>query len=124
MRKPMRPEMKPPTRPLIDEDGEVRELTAEDFKGMRPLSEVDPGLVEAVAEYRRKMGRPKAEKTKVHIGFRLAADVVESVRASGPGYNQRVEQALRKAGFGAVKTKPEKEKVADLRKLTFRARVR
>ena len=47
MRKPMRPEMRPPMRPLTDEDGEVRELTAEDFKGMRPLSEVDPGLVEA-----------------------------------------------------------------------------
>ncbi len=102
MRKPMRPEM----RPLTDEDGEVRELTAEDFKGMRPLSEVDPGLVEAVAEYRRKRGRPKAETTKVHIGFRLAADVVESVKASGRGYTTRVEEALRKAGFGAAKTKP------------------
>jgi uncharacterized protein (DUF4415 family) len=99
-------------RPLTDEDGEVRELTAEDFKGMRPLSEVDPGLVEAVAEYRRKMGRPKAETTKVHIGFRLAADVVESVRASGPGYNQRVEQALRKAGFGATKKAPARKTAA------------
>ena len=39
----------------------------------------------------------------MHIGFRLAADVVESVRASGPGYNVRVEQALRAAGFGAAK---------------------
>ena len=109
MRKPMRSETRPPMRPLIDEDGEVRELTAEDFKGMRPLSEIDPGLVEAVAEYRRKMGRPKAETTKVHIGFRLAADVVESVRASGPGYNQRVEQALRKAGFGDAKKAPAKK---------------
>ena len=32
-------------------------------------------------------------------GFR--ADVLESVRASGPGYNTRVEHALRAAGFGA-----------------------
>jgi hypothetical protein len=39
----------------------------------------------------------------VHIGFRLAADVVESVRASGPNYNRRVEEALRAAGFGAAK---------------------
>jgi uncharacterized protein (DUF4415 family) len=50
-----------------------------------------------------RRGRPKAKTTKVPIGFRLAADVVESVRASGPGYNARVEQALRKAGFGAAK---------------------
>jgi hypothetical protein len=33
----------------------------------------------------------------------LAPDVVESVKASGPGYNTRVEQALRKAGFGATR---------------------
>ena len=49
-----------------------------------------------------KGGRPKAEAPKVHIGFRLAADVVESLKASGPGYNVRVEEALRKAGFGAA----------------------
>ena len=98
-----------PRPTLTDEDGEVRELTAEDFKGMRPLSEIDPGLIEAVAEYRRKMGRPKAKTAKVHIGFRLAADVVESLKASGPGYNTRVEQALRKAGFG---TKPARKAAA------------
>jgi len=70
---------------------------------MRPLSEADPGFIEAMGRFRKKMGRPKAETTKVHIGFRLAADIVESVKASGPGYNTRVEQALRKAGFGAAK---------------------
>jgi hypothetical protein len=48
-------------------------------------------------------GRPKARAPKVHIGFRLSADVVESLKASGRGYNVRVEEALRKAGFGAAK---------------------
>jgi len=33
----------------------------------------------------------------VHIGFRLAADVVTGVRATGPGYNARVEKVLREA---------------------------
>lgn len=120
MRKPMRPaprpeprpDPRPPMRPLTDEDGEVRELTAEDFEGMRPLSEIDPGLIEAVAEYRRKRGRPKGEAAKIHIGFRLAADVVESVKASGPGYNARVEQALRKAGFGAATKAPARKAAA------------
>jgi uncharacterized protein (DUF4415 family) len=45
--------------------------------------------------------RPKGEPPKQHIGFRLSADVVASLKASGPGYNVRVEQALRAAGFGA-----------------------
>jgi uncharacterized protein (DUF4415 family) len=87
-------------RPLADKDGEVRELTAEDMRLFKPIAEVDPGMVEAMTEFRRKLGRPKAEAPKVHIGFRLASDVVASIKASGPGYNVRVEQALREAGFG------------------------
>ena len=83
-------------RPLTDEEGEVRELTAEDFKGMRPIAEVDPGMLEAVAQW-RKVGRPKAESPKTHISFRLAAEVVESIKATGEGYNARVEQVLRAA---------------------------
>jgi uncharacterized protein (DUF4415 family) len=87
-------------RPLADKDGEIRELMAEDMRLFKPIADVDLGMVEAMAEFRRKLGRPKAEAPKIHIGFRLASDVVASIRASGPGYNARVEQALREAGFG------------------------
>jgi uncharacterized protein (DUF4415 family) len=51
----------------------------------------------------RRKAKPTTKGRKVHIAFRLAPDVVESVKASGPGYNRRIEQALRKAGFGASK---------------------
>ena len=95
--------------PLTDKDGEVRELTYEDFKHMRPLAEVDPGMIEAMKAMRDRLskdgrsperprgGRPKAETPKAHIGFRLAADVVEGVKATGEGYNARVEMILRDA---------------------------
>jgi len=33
----------------------------------------------------------------VHVSFRLAADVGERVKASGKGYNSRVEKALSEA---------------------------
>ena len=33
----------------------------------------------------------------MHIGFRLAADVVNGIRATGKGYNTRVEKVLREA---------------------------
>jgi uncharacterized protein (DUF4415 family) len=33
----------------------------------------------------------------VHIGFRLGADVVDGIRATGRGYNARVEKVLRDA---------------------------
>ncbi len=96
-------------RPLADKDGEVRELTAEDMRSFKPIAEVDPGMVEAMKEFRRKVGRPKALSPKRPIGFRLAADIVEGIKATGPGYNARVEQALREAlELGALEpAKPE-----------------
>ena len=39
----------------------------------------------------------KLARPKVHVGFRLAADVVEGIKASGKGFNARVEQILRDA---------------------------
>ena len=38
-----------------------------------------------------------ADRPKVHIGFRLAADVVDGIKASGRGYTARVEKVLRDA---------------------------
>ena len=83
-------------KPLTDKDGEVRELAAADMKHFWPIQETDPGMLEAVAHY-RKRGRPPVEKPKMRIGFRLAADVVAGVRASGRGFNARVEKVLRDA---------------------------
>jgi uncharacterized protein (DUF4415 family) len=53
-----------------------------------------------LAKTQVRRGRPKSASPKVRFGLRLAADVVASIRASGPGYNVRVEEALRAAGFG------------------------
>ena len=58
--------------PLTDEEGEVRELTRADFKGMRPVREAMPELIEAMAEFRRTVGRPKGAAPKVHVSFRLS----------------------------------------------------
>jgi len=84
-------------KPLTDEGGEVRELTADDMRRFRPIREVDPGMLEAVANHRKRRGRPPVESPKVRVGFRLAADVVAGIRASGRGYNARVEKVLRDA---------------------------
>ena len=39
------------SEPLTDEDGEVRELTEEDFRGMRPIAEADPEMLEALKNW-------------------------------------------------------------------------
>ncbi len=83
-------------KPLTNRNGKVRELTAEDMQQFRPIQETDPGMLEAVANT-RKRGRPVVDNPKVRVGFRLAADVVAGIRASGRGYNARVEKVLRDA---------------------------
>ena len=62
--------------------------------GARPFAEVFP---EQAKKLRAMGGRPKLVRPKMHIGFRLAADVVDGIRATGKGYNARVERVLRDA---------------------------
>ena len=83
-------------QPLADEDGEVRELTLGDAQLFRQITEVDPGMVEAMRGM-KKGGRPRVEAPKAHIGFRMAADLVEGIKETGKGYNSRVEKVLRDA---------------------------
>ncbi len=75
-------------------DEENPEWTGAATAEAKPFSEVFPAQF---ASWTKRGGRPPVETPKVHIGFRLAADVVAGVRATGKGYNARVEKALREA---------------------------
>ncbi|WP_367155379.1 BrnA antitoxin family protein [Methylomonas sp. HYX-M1] len=84
--------------PLTDAEGEVRELTEEDFKHFRPASEVLPEIfgAELAAEMLKpKGGRPRKETPKVFTGIRLDADVLEAFKASGRGWQTRMNDALK-----------------------------
>ncbi len=86
-------------KPLIDADGEVRELTAEDLVLFKPAVEVLPpdlyaGLLEMNKQAKLR-GRPKAGVTKERITIRLSKEVVERFRASGDGWQTRVDAALK-----------------------------
>jgi uncharacterized protein (DUF4415 family) len=76
---------------MIDEDNPA--WTAKQTAEARPFAETFPA---PFATWKRR-GRPPVEAPKVHIGFRLAADVVEGLRATGRVYNARVEKVLREA---------------------------
>jgi uncharacterized protein (DUF4415 family) len=83
---------KPPDISQADWDSvDVPEMTAEDFARSRPFKAVFPDQYKAW----KRMGRPPAASPKVHISFRLASDVVDGIRATGGGYNARVEKVLR-----------------------------
>lgn len=76
---------------LIDADGKVRELTAEDMAKFRPAAEVLP------LSLRKKLGvrGPQKAPIKERITIRLSREVVEQFRASGEGWQTRVDAALR-----------------------------
>lgn len=71
----------------VDPD-DAPELTAEWFAGA-DLYEGEKLI--------RKGGRPKSENPKRAVNIRLDADLLEHLRASGPGWQSRVNETLRKA---------------------------
>jgi uncharacterized protein (DUF4415 family) len=78
-------------------DPDNPELTDDELASLRPVREVHPELV---AEYLRTRGKQKAP-TKVLVSLRLEREVVERLRASGPGWQSRANDMLRKAVLGA-----------------------
>jgi uncharacterized protein (DUF4415 family) len=84
---------KPLPEPLIDEDGEVREIAAEDVALFKPFS----ALPAAEQKVLLKLGKRGPQKTpkKVPISIRLSPDVAEGLRATGNGWQGRADEALR-----------------------------
>ncbi|RZI25544.1 hypothetical protein EUX53_08595 [Pseudomonas orientalis] len=63
----------------------------------KPASEVPVGLfgkAQAKEMLKPKRGRPKSIATKEHVNVRFDADVLERFRASGPGWQMRMNAAL------------------------------
>ena len=56
-----------------------------------------PYWVEQFAKATVQRGRPKSEAPKVSTTLRLDPDVLDSFRATGPGWQSRINAALRKA---------------------------
>ena len=85
------PKLKPGTIiPTVEEDAVITAaamsdpdsipLTDEEWKAIKPLVRV---------------GRPKAEITKERITIRLSRDVITQFRATGTGWQTRIDFALR-----------------------------
>ena len=76
----------------ITRDKDAPEQTGEDFHRMRPAADVVPGIVTA---YRRTRGPQKAP-TKKLVSLRIDGDVIDHFRATGEGWQGRINDALRK----------------------------
>ena len=81
----------------IAQDPDAPEWTEEDWARARPAIEVDPELVEWS---KRTRGKQKAP-TKELISIRLDPDITAHFRATGPGWQTRLNDTLRRAVFGS-----------------------
>jgi uncharacterized protein (DUF4415 family) len=80
---------------MIASDPDNPEWTEEDFARAKPFAEVFPALAE---EIRRNMGgRPKSPNPKIAVSLRLDRDVVARFKQDGPGWQSRMNAALRRA---------------------------
>jgi uncharacterized protein (DUF4415 family) len=77
----------------VKNNGEVREITAEDVVRFKPFSAL-PAAEQKVLLKLRKRGPQKSPK-KVPISIRLSPDVAEGLRATGNGWQGRADEALR-----------------------------
>jgi len=78
---------------LIDDDGEIREITAEDVVLFKPFSAL-PETEQKLLLKLRKRGPQKTPK-KVPVSIRLSPDVAEGLRATGNGWQGRADDVLR-----------------------------
>jgi uncharacterized protein (DUF4415 family) len=69
----------------IAADPDTYELTDEEIDSMEPFPEF----------IAKKLGRPKLEHPKEQVSIRYDADILAAFRASGPGWQTRMNDALR-----------------------------
>lgn len=74
-----------------DEVGDNPELTAEDVAQLKPFAEAFPDLAATI----RRRG-PQKNARKISTTIRLSPEVVAHFRATGKGWQSRIDDALRK----------------------------
>lgn len=76
-------------RNVIDQDGEVADLSCLGKAEMKPFAALPKSLQSKLK------GRPKAAVTKERITIRLSPEVVQTFRATGEGWQTRMDAALK-----------------------------
>jgi len=88
-----------PDPELIDD--EIPELDDAWFRRARPAAEVLPPELLAILPKRKPGQRgPQHAPVKKKISLRVDADVLAHYKATGPGWQSRVNEVLKKAALG------------------------
>ena len=82
------PKLKPGTiHPTLEEDASIQRGIAADPDAME--------FGEAEAKRAKRMGRPRLDAPKVPVTIRYDQDVIDAFRATGDGWQTRMNAALR-----------------------------
>lgn len=79
---------------MIASDPDAPEATDEQMAGAKPFAEAFPALAENMR--RNVGGRPRSANPKVPVSIRLDPDVVAKFKATGPGWQSRMNAVLRR----------------------------
>ncbi len=79
---------------MIAADPDAPEATDDQIAQARPFAEAFPELMESI---RRGRGRPPVDSPRQQISIRLDADVIAKFKATGKGWQARMNEALRQA---------------------------
>lgn len=80
-----------------DEVSDNPEWTEEELKNAKLFTEIFPELAESIA---RTRGRPSVAAPKQVVSIRLDPDVIAKFKATGKGWQSRINEILRKAKLG------------------------
>jgi len=80
---------------MIASDPDAPEVTDAQIAKAKPFTEAFPALAENM--HKNVGGRPCSKNPKVPVSIRLDQDVVAKFKATGPGWQSRVNEVLRKS---------------------------
>jgi uncharacterized protein (DUF4415 family) len=79
--------------PLTHDEGEVRELSADDLRRFKPAREaLPPSLQKSLG---MKQRGPQKNPTKLITTIRLSPEVMSAFKATGAGWQTRIDGALK-----------------------------
>jgi uncharacterized protein (DUF4415 family) len=85
--------------PNVEFDEDNPEWTAEDFARAKPASELPPEILAAFPNTLRHFQEEerKKQQAKVPVSLRLSREVIEHFKATGAGWQARIDETLKEA---------------------------
>lgn len=80
---------------MIASDPDAPEVTPEQAAKAKPFAEAFPALAKTMRK--NVGGRPRSASPKVPVSIRLDQDVIAKFKATGPGWQSRINEVLRKS---------------------------